>query len=236
MATRLGDHRFDDQLDDRLDRRREAVARPRPQGTGRSGPEVLGSTNSRSRRPDRLRNLPPSSRAHDLARRNVSSVRGRPARLRLVRHRERLSLADAVVAAQGRSTSRTRWRAWPRSRRCSISRDLDSRPAPRVKVETAIKQTEGAIGFYADELFKLAGEKPDHNELSLKAERIVASLNRLPGFSQDRRVAPLRATTGGSARTCSRTSSISSSTPGSPRRKCSPRPSARRRGSNRRWR
>ena len=53
---------------------------------------------------------------------------------------------------------------------------------PRVKVQTAIKQTEGAIGFYADELFKLVGEKPDHTELSLKAERIVASLNRYLDF------------------------------------------------------
>ena len=51
-----------------------------------------------------------------------------------------------------------------------------------MKVETAIKQTEGAIGFYADEVFKLAGEKPDHNELSLKAERIVAALNRYLEF------------------------------------------------------
>ncbi len=48
----------------------------------------------------------------------------------------------------------------------------------RVKVETAIKQMEGAIGFYSDELFKLAGESPGQNELSLKAERIVAALNR----------------------------------------------------------
>ena len=57
---------------------------------------------------------------------------------------------------------------------------------PRVKVETAIRQTEGAIGFYADELFKLAGEQPDHTELSLKAERIVASLESIPRVSQDR--------------------------------------------------
>jgi uncharacterized protein (DUF885 family) len=54
--------------------------------------------------------------------------------------------------------------------------------APRVKVETAIKQTEGAIGFYAEELFKLAGEPPGDTELSLKAERIVASLNQYLEF------------------------------------------------------
>jgi uncharacterized protein (DUF885 family) len=53
---------------------------------------------------------------------------------------------------------------------------------PRVKVETAIRQTEGAISFYADELFKLTGDKPDDGDLSLKAERIVASLNRYLDF------------------------------------------------------
>jgi uncharacterized protein (DUF885 family) len=54
--------------------------------------------------------------------------------------------------------------------------------APRVKVETAIRQTEGAISFYADGLFKLAGMKPDNNDLSLKAERIVAALNQFLDF------------------------------------------------------
>ena len=32
---------------------------------------------------------------------------------------------------------------------------------PRVKVETAIRQTEGAIGFYDGDLFKLASAEPD---------------------------------------------------------------------------
>ena len=74
-----------------------------------------------------------------------------------------------------------------------------SRSPPRVKVETAIRQTEGAISFYADELFKLAGEQPDHTELRLKAERIVAALNRyldflktevLPRSNDDWRIGP----------------------------------------------
>jgi uncharacterized protein (DUF885 family) len=40
---------------------------------------------------------------------------------------------------------------------------------PRVKVETAIKQTQGAIGFYSDEIFQLAGETPGRGELGAQA-------------------------------------------------------------------
>ena len=69
-----------------------------------------------------------------------------------------------------------------------------------MKVETAIKQTQGAIGFYSGELFKLAGEQPDHAELSLKAERIVAALESTPGFPQERGAAAMPATNGGSVR------------------------------------
>ncbi len=70
---------------------------------------------------------------------------------------------------------------------------------PRVKVETAVQQTKGAIHFYSEELFKLVGEKPDGTELSLKAERIVAALNRhldflekelLPRSGDDWRIGP----------------------------------------------
>ncbi len=79
-----------------------------------------------------------------------------------------------------------------------IARSTIKNP-PRVKVETAIKQTEGAIRFYAGDLFKLAGEKPDHTELGSKAERIVVGLNRhleylkndvLPRSSEGWRIGP----------------------------------------------
>jgi uncharacterized protein (DUF885 family) len=65
-----------------------------------------------------------------------------------------------------------------------IARSTIKNP-PRVKVETAIRQTEGAIGFYSSELFQLAGQKPNHDEMSLKAERIVAALNRHLAYLKD---------------------------------------------------
>lgn len=46
----------------------------------------------------------------------------------------------------------------------------------RVKLETAIQQTKGAIGFYTDELFTLAGEPKGEGELGAKAKVIVAAL------------------------------------------------------------
>jgi uncharacterized protein (DUF885 family) len=46
----------------------------------------------------------------------------------------------------------------------------------RVKLETAIQQTKGAIGFYSDELFTLAGEPKGEGELGARAKVIVAAL------------------------------------------------------------
>ena len=43
----------------------------------------------------------------------------------------------------------------------------------RVKVETAIMQTEGAIGFYSHEVFQLAGLEVGKGELGSKAAAVV---------------------------------------------------------------
>jgi uncharacterized protein (DUF885 family) len=47
---------------------------------------------------------------------------------------------------------------------------------PRVKVETAIRQTEGAIGFYSAGLFQLAGEVPGEGRLGARASEVVRAL------------------------------------------------------------
>jgi uncharacterized protein (DUF885 family) len=68
---------------------------------------------------------------------------------------------------------------------------------PRVKVETAIRQTRGAISLYTTDLFTLAGVPPGQGELSEKAASIVQALQvylgfleteLLPGSSQDWRI------------------------------------------------
>ncbi len=52
----------------------------------------------------------------------------------------------------------------------------------KVKVETAIRQTEGSIGFYSAEVFQLSGEKPEQGELADRARPIVAALKEHLAF------------------------------------------------------
>ena len=52
----------------------------------------------------------------------------------------------------------------------------------RVKTETAIRQTQGAIAFYNDEIFKLAGLAKDDGELAPKARTNVAALEDYRNF------------------------------------------------------
>jgi uncharacterized protein (DUF885 family) len=59
------------------------------------------------------------------------------------------------------------------------------RDAHRVKVETAIRQTEGAIGFYTDEVFALAGAPKGEGELGRRAAAIVEALGRHRAFLRD---------------------------------------------------
>ena len=56
---------------------------------------------------------------------------------------------------------------------------------PRVKTETAIRQTKGAIGFYSDDLFQFAGLPKGQGELGSKAQVIVEALERHLKFLRD---------------------------------------------------
>ena len=55
---------------------------------------------------------------------------------------------------------------------------------PKVKVETAIRQTEGAIGFYTRELFTLTGAAPGQGELGARAGAVAAALKDYLAFLQ----------------------------------------------------
>lgn len=57
--------------------------------------------------------------------------------------------------------------------------------APRVKVETAILQTKGAISFYQDEIFLLADRPKGEGELAERASLIVEKLEDYLRFLQD---------------------------------------------------
>ena len=74
---------------------------------------------------------------------------------------------------------------------------------PRVKVETAIRQTEGAIGFYQSDLFKLVSTEADRAALREQrtADRVGAATAL--GVSQGSMSCRAPATTGGSGRSYS---------------------------------
>jgi uncharacterized protein (DUF885 family) len=61
-----------------------------------------------------------------------------------------------------------------------VARETIGKP-PRVKVETAIRQTEGAIGFYEKGLFEMTGE-PRRGELAGRADAILAALKEHLAF------------------------------------------------------
>ena len=56
---------------------------------------------------------------------------------------------------------------------------------PRVKTETAILQTKGAIGFYSDDIYRFAGLPQGQGMLGERAQAVVASLQRHLQFLQD---------------------------------------------------
>jgi uncharacterized protein (DUF885 family) len=56
------------------------------------------------------------------------------------------------------------------------------RNPPRVKVETAIRQTEGAIAFYSRELFRLCSEEPGNGQLGEKASLAAKALGEYLTF------------------------------------------------------
>lgn len=64
-----------------------------------------------------------------------------------------------------------------------VARQTITNP-PRVKVETAIRQTQGAIAFYENDLFTFAGEPKGKGELGEKAGVIVEALKDYLRFLQ----------------------------------------------------
>ena len=91
---------------------------------------------------------------------------------------------------------------------------------PRVKTETAIRQTKGAIGFYTDDLFTLAGEPKGEGELGERAKAIVEALERHLGVPEGRGPAPVDERLADRPRAVRRRSWSWSWTPGSRPTRC----------------
>ena len=203
-ATRLGDHRFDDRLDDLSAEARAGRRRTRPKQFLADLPRRGRPRRPLARRPDRLRDLPrtTSTRSIWLAE-NFRPVRGRPPGLRRLRRPRASICCSPSRPCPEDEHPRTPSPGWARSPASSPPPARRSAGPPRVKVETAILQTEGAIGFYKDDLFLLADRPKGEGELGRAGRRRSSRALEITWGSSRTRSCPAPATTGGSAPSCS---------------------------------
>lgn len=182
-ATRLGDHRFDDRLDDlsaAARAAREDLDRKTLAGLEKAiDPEAL----SRDGRIDF------EIFRHHLARSVWQAEHFRPFEDDPRVYGDYLSESVYLLFAQSTEPKAARLKnALARMRQVpkvvEVARATIKNPA-RVKTETAIRQTQGAIGFYTDDLFALADEPKGRGELGARAREVVLALERHRKFLKD---------------------------------------------------
>ena len=123
---------------------------------------------------------------HELHQRSVAgrehaALRGRPAGLQRVHQRQRVPAADPIDAAEGEE-HRQRHRAHGADPAGRGRRPREPAQSAPVATETAIRQNRGAIAFYEQELFELAGETPQRDALKAAAAPVVACLQEYQQF------------------------------------------------------
>ena len=167
-ATRLGEHSFDDQLDDlsqaarneRLEFKRqtlkrlpEQIAREKLSRDGQIDHDILQSHLTREIWLDEnFRPFEDDPRVYgDYISESVYLLLTQSSLPRTVNLKNAMARMEKI------------------SKVIAIARQTIANP-PRVKVETAIMQTEGAIGFYSGELLALAGPESDKEKLGRRLE------------------------------------------------------------------
>ncbi|APW62583.1 DUF885 domain-containing protein [Paludisphaera borealis] len=179
-ATRLGEHGFDDKLDDLSPEAREANLQLRRDTLARLRKEVVVDRLSR-----------PSKIDYDVFLRHLESTIWLGETFHPFRDDPRvygdyatesvylLLTQSSLPREVNRRNALERMRQVPRV--LETARKTIGRP-PRVKVETAIRQTEGAVGFYKTELFRLAGDPPGEGQLAADAAKLVGLLSDYLAF------------------------------------------------------
>ncbi|MDG3003311.1 DUF885 domain-containing protein [Paludisphaera mucosa] len=182
-ATRLGDHAYDDRLDDVSPEARRANLEFLRETLERLGRDV---------HPDQL--SPAGKVDHDVFRRNLEASIWLRETFDPFRDDPRVYgdyVAESVYLPLTQSTLPRevnkrnvlkRMQEVPRI--LETARRTIGRP-PRVKVETAVRQAEGAVSFYKAELFQLVGDKPGEGELTEPAAKIVEALTKYIAFLKD---------------------------------------------------
>jgi uncharacterized protein (DUF885 family) len=182
-ATRLGDHRFDDRLDDVSAKAREGWTR-RTHRTLEELPRKIDHAKlSRSGQID-----------YEIFKHNLTSSLWLTENTDPFRTDPRIYtdyISDSVFLPLIQSTI-------PRPRAVkSVAARMAHIPAlvkearanlgvaPRVFVETAIKQNRGSIGFYQNGIYELAGETAQTSELKPAADRVVHALKEHQKFLEE---------------------------------------------------
>jgi uncharacterized protein (DUF885 family) len=183
LATQLGDHRFDDRLDDLSPKARQAWTEHTRKTLEALDKKIDPKKLSRSGQIDFeiLR--------HDLTRSLWLDENTRPFETDPRTYSAYIS--DSVYLLLTQSTQpREATIAACIARMKQIPQVVEAarqslKDPPRVYVETAIRQTKGAIGFYEGGLFELTGETPRMSELKAVAKPAAAALRQYLKFLED---------------------------------------------------
>ncbi|HWQ92180.1 MAG TPA: DUF885 family protein, partial [Clostridia bacterium] len=173
-ATQLGDHRFDDRLDDVSPRaRREWIALSR---------QTLEGLPRRVKFEELSR---PGQVDYDILQQHLKRSLWLEENIRRFETDPRVYneyISDAVFLLLSQSSlpkeqnlanCLARMEQIPQ---VAAAAKLSLTNPPRAALETAIRQNEGSIGFYEKDIFELAGKTPRLQELKTSAARVVSTL------------------------------------------------------------
>jgi uncharacterized protein (DUF885 family) len=182
-ATRLGDHRFDDRLDD-LSPRARAAWKERWQKTLAELPKKVNY-----KKLSRGGQIDFEIFEHHLKRELWLAENTRPFEDDPRVYNDYLSDSVYLLLTQSTLPKPVNVRNCA-ARMAHIPRIVAAaraslRNPPRVFVETAIRQNRGAIAFYERGIYDLAGETPQLSELRKPAARVVAALKEYQKFLQE---------------------------------------------------
>ena len=180
MATRLGDHRFDDKLDDLSPEARAANVERDRRALGELPGKVDHNRLSRGGQIDY------EILSQHLTRAVWLAETFRPFEDDPRTYGDYLTESVYLLLTQSSLPRATNVRN-ALARMAEVPRVVETarktigRP-PRVKVETAVRQTKGAIDFYKDDLYTLAGTPPGAGELGARAGQAIQALEGYLGF------------------------------------------------------